>query len=269
MHKVYRNSTLNLSASGAKDAGEGFYFDRDPVGIGPHPMCPAFDGFDWRNSSWRHPGPRWHIVHEDFFGEVLQKTAAFRRAWIFQERQPSKRILHFGKEQVFWECCTANRCESFPEEFPSGFPVSTQTLPKFVYEQIRNYSSIPSTLHKRLPGISDRPAAVQMQMVWQGLITDYAKANLTYSSDKLVAVAGMAQDVWTTWHGRVNRPIRYIAGLWDTHLPEALLWRITIKEKVRVQNHIEHRPGHGLPSMAQLLGKMVSGLMRIRAKPLY
>lgn len=229
MHKVYRNSALNLSASGAEDASEGFYFDRDPAEIGPYPMCPPFDGFDWRHRDCQGLGPSWHIVHEDDFGRELQETAAFKRAWIFQERQLSKRVLHFGKGQVFWECRSANYCESFPQGLPRGLTGSIGTLPKSVYQQTRDCSSISSVIHKRLPGLSNLPAAVQMQMVWQALVTDYSKANLTYPSDKLIAISGMAQDVWTTWRGRVNNRMRYIAGLWDSHLPETLLWRISEK----------------------------------------
>ena len=230
MHKVYQNSVLNLSASGAEDATEGFYFDRDPAEIGPHPLCPSFDDFDWRDLNRGRSGPSWHLVHEDLYGDVIQKTAAFKRAWVFQERQLSKRVLHFGKEQVFWECRSANCCELFPQGLPSRLMVSTSTLPKFVYKETRNPSSISSIIHKRLPMVSDRPAVVQMQMVWQALVTDYSKARLTYSSDKLIAISGMAQDVWTTWRGRLVNETRYIAGLWDSHLPETLLWKISEKE---------------------------------------
>jgi len=227
MHKVYQHSTLNLSAAGAQDASEGFYFDRDPADIGPHPLCPLSDDKEGQLTNNDCAGASWHLIHEDFVGEILRKTAVFHRAWIFQERQLSKRVLHFGKEQILWECRTATYCETFPDGLPAVLTASTSTLPKSVYEKSRTYSTLLSTIHNRLPGLSDQPPSVQMQMVWQALVIDYSNGKLTYPKDKLVAISGMARDVWSTWHGRIQGRIRYIAGLWDIHLPGTLLWRST------------------------------------------
>jgi len=237
MHKVYSNATLNLSASGARDASEGLFFDRDPAEIGPHPLCPWSDDLGGPFPANDYTGTSWHLVHEDFYGELLQKTAVFHRAWIFQERQLSKRVLHFGREQIFWECCTAHCCETFPEGLPAVLTASTKTLPKSVYEQTRWSSTLSSTIHHRLPGIAAQPARVQIQMVWQALFTDYSSAKLTYSHDKLVAISGMARDVWNTWQGKIEGRIRYIAGLWDIHLPETLLWRSTRSDNWRTEDY--------------------------------
>ena len=237
MHKVYSHSTLNLSASGAQDASEGFYFERDPASIGPHPVCPLSINLAGRHLYNDHTGVSWHIVHEEFYGEVLQKTAVFHRAWVFQERQLSKRVLHFGKEQVFWECRTDNYCESFPDGLPAILTGSTGTLLKPVYEQSKACLPSSTPVHKCLPGISRQPAAVQMQMVWQALVTDYSIAKLTYPNDKLVAISGMARDVWNIWHGRIEGHVRYIAGLWDIHLPEALLWRSVNPDDTRSEKY--------------------------------
>ena len=40
----------------------------------------------------------------DAFHRKVKRSPTSKRAWILQERVLSPRILHFGKEQVFWEC---------------------------------------------------------------------------------------------------------------------------------------------------------------------
>ena len=44
------------------------------------------------------------------------------RAWVVQERLLAPRTLHFGRDQLFWECRTFEACESFP----GGLPQSLQ-----------------------------------------------------------------------------------------------------------------------------------------------
>lgn len=38
------------------------------------------------------------------FYRNVERSPTNKRAWILQERALSRRILHFGKEQIFWEC---------------------------------------------------------------------------------------------------------------------------------------------------------------------
>ncbi|KAE8861120.1 hypothetical protein PTNB29_06215 [Pyrenophora teres f. teres] len=229
MNKVYRNSTLTLSASGAEDATQGLYFPRDPSLITPLPLCPPFQNFSWHNNchqqSTKTPAPpTWHLLHDHFFGDILQDTPIFRRAWIFQERLLSPRILHFGTDQVFWECRTSNACETFPDGLPNCLTAPSRFLQKHAYESLQSGSITPSIESKRLRGITNRPAAEQMAMIWQALVTDYTKGRLTLLSDKLIAIAGMAQDVRNVWGPRIQQELQYVAGMWSSHLPEALLW---------------------------------------------
>jgi hypothetical protein len=54
------------------------------------------------------------------------------------------------------------------------------------------------------------------------VVDEYSGRNLTVPSDKLPALAGMAQQLGRREGGYG----RYVAGLWESHLPVSLLWRV-------------------------------------------
>ncbi|KAG4436346.1 hypothetical protein IFR05_008167 [Cadophora sp. M221] len=56
---------------------------------------------------------------------------------------------------------------------------------------------------------------------WGDLIDTYSSLDLTFQSDKLNAIAGMAARAAACWS------TTYIAGLWKEELPTCLLWRTT------------------------------------------
>ena len=64
---------------------------------------------------------------------------------------------------------------------------------------------------------------------WFGIIEDYSKRKLTESGDKLIALSGSAhsyyeREIHKGYNGK--HAGKYAAGLWEAHMPSALLWRI-------------------------------------------
>jgi hypothetical protein len=225
MGEVYRNSTLCLSASGARDANEGLYFDRATDDIGSFPLCPAFQSYDWRVDSANPPNISWHIVYQRFGSNLFRTTTTLNRGWIFQERFLSNRILNFSKRQIFWECCTAIYCETFPNGLPRPVVASTEVLTKAVYEKI--CTKPPSLVidHPLISDLEGRCAAAQMQITWETVVANYTRCKLTKSDDKLVALSGMAQNVWLNWKDKIDTHVYYVAGIWNIQLPHGLLWK--------------------------------------------
>lgn len=78
----------------------------------------------------------------------------------------------------------------------------------------------------RLQNVRDRSAKDKIEVFWETLVTDYLRCNLTKSEDKLIAPAGMAQDMWQLQKNKLNVDSTYLAGIWKAHLPHALLWKI-------------------------------------------
>lgn len=57
-------------------------------------------------------------------------------------------------------------------------------------------------------------------MLWYHLVTNYANRTLTVETDRLSALAGLAEKCQReSWHTG-----RDLAGLWEGDLPAALLW---------------------------------------------
>lgn len=75
--------------------------------------------------------------------------------------------------------------------------------------------------------IANRPVASQVQMTWEALVTEYTRCDLSNPGDTLIALSGMAQSVWLDWRSKLDGEVRYLAGIWNIHLPQALLWTCT------------------------------------------
>ena len=113
-----------------------------------------------------------------------------QRAWVLQERLRSPRILHFGRNEVFFEC---NKLIA-TETYPSGLPASCHL----------------ATKAKLLPS-------------WTKIVEEYSSRQLTYLSDKLVALSGIAHHL--ALHKESTLSTRYLAGLWGgADLVRQLAW---------------------------------------------
>ena len=94
----------------------------------------------------------------------LTEMPLLQRGWVVQERILAPRMLYFTSTQVFWECYEKVACEVFPQGYPE------------------QRSNIENYFHKKnLVG-----------PMWSEVVELYSKCKLTYSSDKLVAISGLA-----------------------------------------------------------------------------
>jgi hypothetical protein len=114
MNKVYRHAFLNIAATGASNPSQGCFQERNPDAILPTIVT-------LKSKSEHGPGADLilaaHVVPTQFWAEFdLQPLQ--QRAWVFQERFLSPRILHYGRNQVSWECQTLFACEAYPGGAP-------------------------------------------------------------------------------------------------------------------------------------------------------
>lgn len=58
---------------------------------------------------------------------------------------------------------------------------------------------------------------------WSKAVGLYTRGDLTFESDKLVAISGLAKYVKEMWH---NDSIEYLAGLWSCQLGWSLVWSV-------------------------------------------
>ncbi len=131
--------------------------------------------------------------------EHFRKAALFQRAWAVQERLLSPRILYFSKEELFWEClkCTARE---------GSWQIDTHKHNMHRYEAyLCGQEKIELSFHS---SSSD----------WQMIVSEYTCGRLTYPSDKLPAISGLAS-LYQKYTGYT-----YMAGLWKETLLDGLLW---------------------------------------------
>ncbi|KAG4434257.1 hypothetical protein IFR05_010247 [Cadophora sp. M221] len=125
------------------------------------------------------------------------------RAWTFQERLISPRLLHFGYGELLWQCPELQTCECCANEESS----------KSWY--MRSCEHERGLLRRALRGENDSMAASS----WRWFVQDYSGLQLTFEKDALVALSGVAKMCLKKRPGD-----RYLAGLWERSLIADLTW---------------------------------------------
>ncbi|KAI1390602.1 HET-domain-containing protein [Hypoxylon trugodes] len=193
MFSVYAGASLTISALDATASTEGFLKpNRVPLAI-------INDEYGVQK------------VFPDI-NEYLVRCPLTTRGWCMQERLLAPRLLHFGKEQIFWECRTDFICED-------GRRITGDSDGHVMAEFLRIRRSL---------GISADPGTDLFWCYWYQLLGEYTTRKLTVPTDKLPAVAGAAALF------RTPRPdSTYVAGLWKEDIVRGLLWCA----------HYDHMPG--------------------------
>lgn len=204
MYNVYKSALLNISADDSNDARWGCFRARDPLAVLPMRLrlAPAQEKVGDGSSSPGH----WLTADSTGIFEAVTKAQLARRAWVFQERQLSRRVLHFTSREVVWECCADGAyfaCETFPRGAP--LPVLFGGRPKYQGQ-----------------GLSGGGGGTggEVYGTWDMLCRSYSEKKLSHGSDKAVALSGLARE----FQALLPRDA-YLAGMWRSLLPQSLLWK--------------------------------------------
>lgn len=131
--------------------------------------------------------PTWsHATH------AADEHPLSQRAWVFQELLLSPRSIHFIGVEIVWEFKETTCCECGKE--------------KTAQEAMHWHRRLLQTTHRTI------------FEEWRDLVHSYSSKKLTYESDRLAALSGLA----TLWsHRSVGA---YLTGLWSDDLLEDLVW---------------------------------------------
>lgn len=195
MGEIYTNSYCNLSASASKDGTQGLFRYRNPY-MNRLEQLPLKIYRDYPRQLF----PLWDT---STWFDNIERSPLNLRGWVCQERFMSPCNLHFGMEQLFWECKNFSACESFPRGFSRRIG---KIDPADTKEQISKSVGIHHDT-------SDNHAKV-----WDTLLGNYTGSKVSFAQDKLIAFAGLAA-VWAKFSND-----EYLAGLWRSRLPRDLLW---------------------------------------------
>jgi hypothetical protein len=148
------------------------------------------------------PGMVSTVLHEEDW-------PLYDRGWVYQEMELSSRILIYGAQEVMWQCRDESQRESRSDWVTGVGPAQSQ-----------NYFSF-NPIQQNDQYYEDR---------WRAIVARYSSRKLTFHSDRLPALAAIAQRVCA-----VRPNDKYLAGLWRQSIMEDLLWRSTESSTLQEQ----------------------------------
>jgi hypothetical protein len=184
MGDIYSNGVCNLAATGSPDGNGGLWVDpqhsfnlkclADKSSLPPDS--------DDSNESYLS----WHTHSRLLEGaNLLLDGPLLKRGWVIQERILALRTLHFGPNQLFWECRHYQACETYP----GG-------LPRTMYG--KQSKLVRSEILRKIfgPGSRDIPLSLdEINHCWDFTVSGFSRCDLTNSEDKLVASSGLARKI--------------------------------------------------------------------------
>lgn len=122
------------------------------------------------------------------------------RAWTVQERFLSPRQIHFGSQQLFWECRENTACETLRGGLPQRLTgAGTAGHLKATAKELHDFCIVSTTKVSDKPSTFSSLRTVQtcpeVSKVWGDHVDYYSGCALTFGRDKLVAISGIAQEI--------------------------------------------------------------------------
>lgn len=127
----------------------------------------------------------------------IKNMPLLTRAWVLQKRLLAKRVLHFGMNQIFFECLQNAVSEYLPHDLLNRADT-----------KLDQFGNRPKDVFGTEESIEG----------WKKIVSGYSKCGLTKGEDKLVALSGVAKRAYE----KIERP--YLAGLWKSFIGDQLCW---------------------------------------------
>ncbi|KAI1761625.1 CNVH-domain-containing protein [Hypoxylon sp. FL1150] len=151
------------------------------------------------------------------------------RAWVYQERRLPPRVLHFCGNELVFECKQHTACECDSVAVDS-------------YKDRDSWTKAYETYYATHHDVTKVDDTTKIEHEWHSWVRAYSRLNLTYVSDRLPAISGVAQqakdrrDIYNMPSGR------YLAGLWEQTLLNDMSWCVGL-DRVRVRRDEEMHHG--------------------------
>ena len=232
MSAVYQHGYCNIATTAALDSTIGLFLDRN---------SPLKTSCKVEIPSWEDPRCKetQYIVDDQLWGHSIDQVPLISRAWVVQERLLAKRVLHFTKHQLFWECAEKTACEAYPTHF--YYSDSTE-----IKDIIPRKISLDGSPEPHYLSISryGRHQIDSKEHIWAKILSCYTSANLTKPEDKEAALSGITKVLEAKFSDQ------YKAGLWTGSLPSRLAWRPRGSTPSRVDKPPYRAPSWSCKSLA-------------------
>ena len=201
MDQYYGNSFVTISVNCAENLGRGFLHPRSIGLFEPLHLQQSLPSGETGNlliSRHVYDYSHWFEKLDSYSSGLwrvnVECCPLATRAWALQERVLSPRKLHFGEEEIFWECRHKLDAEGGSSSLGGISQISVAAA-----------------------ALANGNVTVQQ---WYNLIEKYSARSLTKGSDKLQAVSSLAK-LFNSKSGA-----DYRAGLWMNDLHYGLNWRV-------------------------------------------
>jgi hypothetical protein len=189
MANIYTNATITIAAIGATSADSGFSLNHNKLAMID---CRVFPGT---------------VISANFEGQdsLLDSGTLHSRAWCFQEVQLAPRLLSCGAKELYFQCHRGLCREGSPLDF--------------LFDKGRGPK------RSRFCDYQPMTDPAETYELWYKCVRAYSERNLTYPSDKLSALSGLASRFPRLFKDDAERPTPqdYLAGLWRADLLKGLL----------------------------------------------
>jgi hypothetical protein len=189
---------------------------------------------------------------EEIINPSFTDGGLLSRAWAFQERALSTRIVHFTKDELVWECKEKRWCEcgdingaSFITSLVGSIQRRYKDSDSEEDDNDENSVSRSTKADQQEapekvagPGINnfDSNYSTGFSTIWWTFVEYYTTRNLTKPEDRGAAFVGIAKIFGEIMRESDEEVGEYCAGMWQNHLPESLLWTCSTGENKRVSN---------------------------------
>ncbi|TGO56314.1 hypothetical protein BCON_0079g00080 [Botryotinia convoluta] len=240
MGDIYSRSVITVGAANGDHADAELFAKRDPHQQRP---CPIYEIED--------NGTRTQIFAElprdDEQGTILDS-----RGWIFQEELLSARTLKFCSDGLRWSCVTLCATETTPNgnSHPSN---------RLDY-RLKTWLHCPEWNPRWIDALDPKRRYFQD---WHEAVSSFTVRNLTYHTDKLPALAGIATQIHKI------RKFDYLAGLWKQNLEYGLLWYVGSQPKKDRGSSIPKATSSVVEGMSRLsIGSITTHMSFLRNVPI-
>lgn len=215
MAEIYENSYFTIAATASTDSNGGCFrsvplqdqdleFQYTPKNARPFPIY-------FRAS-----------IVQLKYGELGKREhPLIGRAWVFQERALSPRMIHFCRRELLFECNQDYKCQC-------GH--STVNLKGRFSEALRG-----------------RKEGWMYEHSWNDFVVDYSSLSLTYQQDRLPAISALARRMPR------NDGDEYLAGMWKSTFPLSLGWFVLPGESKRCRPPEPRPPSWSWASTSSLV----------------
>ncbi|KAH9857300.1 heterokaryon incompatibility protein-domain-containing protein [Lenzites betulinus] len=209
MHHIFRYAAFTIVAASARDVGEGFLHDRQPV-----------QPFEWKTfslpilsrpaSATAAPQVGTLTLYSDSelpgmsSGPNYKDQPTSQRAWCLEEQLMSPRSLLFFSHTLLFRC-----------------QMATHSIGTSFYNWATEVR-LPDALLLQTPSPSEHDTSDWhgIHDTWKRVVREYTRRSMTKPADKLVACGAVAK----IFHCALNTD--YLAGLWRHSLLGDLLWHV-------------------------------------------